>query len=107
MTKKEFCRTSTGRWGRSATSTYTMGNLYAAQFFEAIRNELPDLDDRMRRGEFGALLNWLRANIHAHGRRWSASDLCRRISGSALSHEPLMRHLRDKLRPLYGLPPRP
>ena len=56
-----------------------------------------------RNGEFGPLLEWLRTEVHAHGRRWTASELCRRVSGSDLSPEPLMRHLERKLRPLYDL----
>ncbi len=47
--------------------TYTLGNLYAAQFFEAARRDLGDLDAMFARGEFRPLLDWLRRNIHAHG----------------------------------------
>jgi len=83
--------------------TYTLGTLYAAQFWEAIREAIPDLDTRMARGEFATLLAWLRENIHAHGRRWRAGELCLRVTGKPLSHEPMMRHLAAKLRPLYGV----
>jgi len=83
--------------------TYTLGNLYAAQLWETIRQALPDLDDGVRRGEFGALLEWLRANVFAHGRRYTAPELCERITGRRLSHEPLLRYLEAKVRPIYGL----
>ena len=83
--------------------TYTLGNLYAAQFWEKINEDIPDLSSQMRRGEFGALLGWLRTNIHQHGMRYRAGELCERITGKALSADPLMRHLEDKLRPVYGM----
>lgn len=83
--------------------TYTLGNLYAAQLWEAIRAALPDLDDRMRAGDFTPLLGWLRENIHRHGRRYTAPELCRRATGKPLSPEPLLRYLEGKLRPLYGI----
>jgi carboxypeptidase Taq len=83
--------------------TYTLGNLYAAQFWTTIRDQLPDLDDQLRRGEFAPLTAWLRENIHAHGRRFTAPELCRRITGRALSHEPLLAYLEGKLRPIYGI----
>jgi carboxypeptidase Taq len=83
--------------------TYTLGNLYAAQFWETIRAELPDLDGQIERGEFGALLGWLRKSIHARGRSVPASELCLALTGKPLSHEPLMRHLKGKLRPIYGV----
>lgn len=83
--------------------TYCLGNLYAAQFWETIREQIPDLPAQIERGEFAPLREWLRANIHQHGRRYIASDLCRRITGKPLSADPLMRHLESRLGPVYGL----
>ena len=64
---------------------------------------MPDLPERIARGEFDALLDWLRDNIHAHGRRYPAVELCRRVTGKPLDHGPLMRHLDRKLRPIYRI----
>jgi carboxypeptidase Taq len=83
--------------------TYTLGNLYASQFFEAACEAMPGLVGGFARGEFGALKSWLNANIHAHGRRYSPSELVQRVTGKPLTAEPLMRHLEGKLRPLYGI----
>lgn len=83
--------------------TYTLGNLYASQFFEAACVEMPGLVDGFARGEFAPLKAWLNSNIHAHGRRFTPSELVTRVTGKPLSAEPLMRHLEGKLRPLYGL----
>ena len=83
--------------------TYTLGNLYAAQFWETIASDLPDLDAQVRAGEFEPLLNWLRENIHVHGMRYRATTLCERVTGRPLSHEPLLRYLQGKLTPLYAL----
>jgi carboxypeptidase Taq len=47
--------------------TYSLGNLYSAQFFAAAKRDIPALDDEMARGEFGGLLKWLREKIHVHG----------------------------------------
>jgi carboxypeptidase Taq len=81
--------------------TYTLGNLYAAQFWEKINADLPDLKARISRGDFALLLAWLREKIHVHGKRWKAGELCQRITGKPLSADPLLRHLEQKLRPLY------
>ena len=83
--------------------TYTLGNLYAAQFWEKINQDIPDLSAQMRKGEFAALLSWLREQIHSHGQRFRAGELCERITDKPLSADPLMRHLEGKLRPVYGL----
>lgn len=83
--------------------TYTLGNLYCAQFWETINKDIPDLDARLARGDFSALLDWTTTRIHAHGRRYSAMDLCERVTGKPLSHEALCNYLERKLKPVYGI----
>jgi carboxypeptidase Taq len=63
---------------------------------------MPGLVDGFARGEFAPLREWLRENIHRHGRRYRPAELCERITGKPLSADPLMRHLEGKLRPLYA-----
>jgi carboxypeptidase Taq len=83
--------------------TYTLGNMYAAQFMEQARQDLPQLDEGFRRGEFGALKTWLNEKIHRPGQRYRASELCERVTGKPLSHKPLLTYLRTKYSRLYGL----
>ncbi len=83
--------------------TYTLGNLYAAQFFEQARKDLGDLDAMFAKGDFAPLLGWLRRNIHTHGKTYSAGELAKRITGKPLSPEPLLTHLRQKAGELYGV----
>lgn len=82
-------------------ATYSLGNMYAAQFFEQAEADLGGLEAQFRRGEFHSLLGWLRENIHRHGQRYTPAELVRRVTGKPLSHQPLMRHLRGKFTPLY------
>ncbi|HLN30649.1 MAG TPA: carboxypeptidase M32 [Gemmataceae bacterium] len=83
--------------------TYTLGNLYAAQFMDQARQDLGDLDGDFRRGEFGRLKGWLNEKIHRPGQRYRAGELCQRITGKPLSHKPLLSYLRKKYAPLYGI----
>lgn len=83
--------------------TYTLGNLYAAQLWETIHQQIPDLPGHMARGEFGPLKSWLNTNIHAHGRLYRAAELCAKLTGKPLSADPLMRHLTTKLLAVYSL----
>lgn len=83
--------------------TYTLGNLYAAQFWGEIRRQVPALADAVARGDFQDLLSWLRREIHRHGRRFTAPELCREVTGEALSAAPFMSYLEEKVRPLYGI----
>lgn len=83
--------------------TYTMGNLYSAQFFEEANEQLGDLDAMFAQGEFAPLRQWLNEKIHAQGQRYRSAELCEVVTGKPLSADPLMRHLEGKLRPLYGI----
>lgn len=83
--------------------TYTLGNLYCAQFFEKALEEIPGLYDQFARGEFSTLKKWLNEKIHQHGMRYHADELCKVVTGKPLSADPLLRHLEGKLRPIYGI----
>jgi carboxypeptidase Taq len=83
--------------------TYTLGNLYAAQFFARACEDVGDLPGRFSRGDFSGFLDWLRTHIHAHGQRYRAAELAKRVTGSAPSHRPLIAALRAKYGELYGV----
>ena len=83
--------------------TYAIGNLYAGQFWEKLNRDLPDIEARIGRGEFGVLLSWLREKIHTRGRFVRAHELCLEVTGKPLDHGPLMRYLDEKLRRVHQL----
>jgi len=83
--------------------TYTLGNLYAAQFFEQARKDVGDLDAMFARGEFAPLLAWLRKHIHTHGMTYTATQLVQRVTGTALSARPLLDHLNARAKDVYGV----
>jgi carboxypeptidase Taq len=82
--------------------TYTLGNLYSAQFFAQARKDLPDLDEQFSQGNFAGLLGWLRENIHQHGQKYRAKDLVKRVTGKPLSHKPLISYMNKKYGEIYG-----
>jgi len=83
--------------------TYSLGNLYASQFYDAADEQLGGLEAQFARGEFAPLRSWLGENIHRHGQCYTAGELVEKVTGKPLSHAPLIAHLRRKLAPLYGL----
>lgn len=83
--------------------TYSLGNLYGAQFFEKILEDISGLWENVERGNFAPLREWLREHIHRVGRRLTAPELIRRVTGDDLSAEPYMRYLETKYGELYSL----
>ncbi len=82
--------------------TYSLGNLYAAQFFAKAEADLPNLKAGFAHGNFEHLLTWLRENIHVHGRRYRATELAQRVTGKELSPQPLIDSLNTKFGAIYG-----
>ena len=83
--------------------TYTLGTLYAAQIYAGAQGAIPDLEERIARGDLLTLRDWLVENLHRHGRRYPPAELVRRATGMPVSAEHFNRYLRDKFAPLYGL----
>ncbi len=82
--------------------TYSLGNIYCAQFWEAMGKDIRGRDSKMARGDYDQILDWLRKNVHTKGRQYSAKDLCKRVTGKELSSAALVRHLKKKVADVYG-----
>lgn len=84
-------------------STYALGNLISVQLWEKIHADVPDLEDQIRRGQFDALLGWLRENVHRYGSKYEPQELVQRATGSKIDPAPYLRYLRQKYGAIYGL----
>ncbi len=82
--------------------TYTLGNLYSAMFFAKAKEDMPDLHDQFENGKFVNLREWLRDNIHIHGRRYRANALCEKVTGKPLDYKPLVEYMNKKYSEIYG-----
>ncbi len=83
--------------------TYTLGNLYAAQFFEQAARDVPDLVERIAVNDHRPLLDWLRTHIHCHGQRYRAGELVELVTAKPLSIEPFMDNVTKKFSQVYLL----
>jgi carboxypeptidase Taq len=76
--------------------SYTLGAMYAAQWFAAIRRAVPDLDTRMADGDLAPALDWLKAKVWSQGSRWTTDELVTRATGSALDAAHYRKHLETR-----------
>ena len=83
--------------------TYTLGNLYAAQLMEKMEDELGDVEEIIRSGNWSSLLTWLRDNVHSHGMLYDPSELIEKATGIPPNPEPFLRYVEKKYGELYGL----
>lgn len=81
--------------------TYSLGSFYAAQFYAHAQRALPNLEDHIAQGDNQPLLQWLRENIHQHGRYFTADELCRKVTGESLNFRYFMDYARRKYQDVY------
>jgi len=72
---------------------YTLGAMYAAQWFAAIRTQHADLDARIASGDMAPAVDWLRDHIWSQASRWPTAELATRASGEPLNPTHFRRHL--------------
>ncbi|MEO9384147.1 carboxypeptidase M32 [Chromobacterium phragmitis] len=73
--------------------SYTLGAMYAAQYFAAMRRAMPGLDAGIGRGELEPVFGWLRENIWSQGSLWRTDELVSRATGEALNPAHYRAHL--------------
>ncbi|MGZ3866088.1 MAG: carboxypeptidase M32 [Bacteroidia bacterium] len=83
--------------------TYSLGSFYAAQFFQQAKKDIPGLSKQVEEGNMTELLNWLRKNIHVHGKYYTAAELCQRITGEKLNFSHFMNYAKNKFGTIYDL----
>lgn len=73
--------------------SYTLGAMYAAQYFASIRKAHPDLDSRVAAGDLAPIFDWLKHNIWSQASRWPTAELVQRATGEALNPAHFKAHL--------------
>ncbi len=72
---------------------YTLGAMYAAQWFAAMRRATPTLDDSIASGDLSVVFDWLRSNIWSQASLWTTDELTIRASGEVLNPAFFKAHL--------------
>ena len=83
--------------------TYFLGSLYASQIYSDAIKKMPHLPEDYKKGEFSNLSNYLRENIHQHGKIYRANDLIKRITGEDLNPDYFFKYIEEKFYPIYKL----
>ena len=72
---------------------YTLGAMYAAQWFAAMRREMPMLDAGIHSGDLAPVFGWLQRHIWQQASRWTTDELAVRASGEVLNPAHYRAHL--------------
>jgi carboxypeptidase Taq len=75
---------------------YSLGAMYAAQWFATMRRQMPDLDAQIGAGNLQPVFGWLRDNIWVQASRWTTDELALRASGEVLNPAHFKAHLEQR-----------
>lgn len=75
--------------------TYTLGNLNAAQLFNAAKKDRK-VKKSLDAAEYGPLLSWLRTHVHQPGSTLSPEELMTAATGKATDSVPYLKHLKQR-----------
>ncbi|MBC8079315.1 MAG: carboxypeptidase M32 [Gorillibacterium sp.] len=83
--------------------SYALGNMYAAQFAQTMRKDLPQMDKFISEGNFGPIKEWLTERIYQHGKLMTPTELVVGITGEELNPVYLADYLEEKFKNVYKL----
>ncbi len=83
--------------------SYTLGNLYSAQIYSALRRAFPNFDERLASGDTAFILNWLREKMYAFGAIYEPETLMKLVTGDTPNPEFFVRYLTGKFEEIYRL----
>jgi carboxypeptidase Taq len=75
----------------------------AAQLFESAEKSIPSLRGDIRNGKSSSLLDWLKTNVHQHGKRYVPTDLVKHATGKPLTTDAYLKYLTEKFTRVYKL----
>ncbi len=83
--------------------SYSLGNMYAAQMYETIRNDLSDFDGLLERGELIPIKDWLTERIYRFGKLLTPAEVIQHVTGEPLNPRYLADYLEAKYRAIYRI----
>jgi carboxypeptidase Taq len=83
--------------------TYALGTMLAVQFYNQALSEIPEIPTQVERGDFAPLRAWLKERIHVHGKKFTPTELVKRVTGSELRAQPFVEYVRAKYGDIYRL----
>jgi carboxypeptidase Taq len=62
-----------------------------------------NIQNSLDNANYQPILEWLKTNIHQHGRRYSRNELLELSTGRSLDSKPYLSYLKEKASDVYGL----
>ena len=83
--------------------SYSLGNIYSAQFLHAMKKELPNFEQLLAEGNLIPIKEWLIEKIYKFGKLHTPSEILKRVTGEEINSNYLVQYLTDKFSEVYRL----
>jgi carboxypeptidase Taq len=83
--------------------TYSIGTIYAAQLFNQLVKEKPEVTQQIARGEFKNIIEWLRGHVYEYGRMMTADEIIKKACHERLNPQIFVSYLKEKYYSLYEI----
>ncbi|NGQ94803.1 carboxypeptidase M32 [Brevibacillus sp. SYP-B805] len=83
--------------------TYSLGNVYAAQFAHTMKKEIDGFEELIAAGDFAPIRGWLKEKIHQYGKVKTPNELLQEITGELTNATYLVDYLENKYKAIYRL----
>ncbi len=77
-------------------ATYSVGSLYAAQFYAEMESKMPNLESDLYNGNTLSVFEWLQKNVYEKGRFDTSENLCFKITGKYLNINSFISYIDKK-----------
>jgi carboxypeptidase Taq len=83
--------------------SYSLGNIYSAQLYNAARKDIRDFDQLISRGELVKIKEWLGEKVHKHGKLLEPGEILKAVTGEEINSSYLVEYLEKKYKEIYKL----
>lgn len=83
--------------------SYSLGNIYAAQFEAALRREIPDYKARVEAGDLTEIKAWMTERVYRHGKMLQPAEIIKAATHEEINAEHLIAYLEQKFQSIYNL----
>ena len=77
--------------------SYLIGHLISAQLTSQLEKDIGLIDQFIEKNDYQTIINWLKKNVHCHGRSLNAMELVKKVSGNELSSDFFLDYLKQKI----------
>ncbi len=77
--------------------SYLIGHLISAQLTSQLEKDIGLIDQLIEKNDYQTIINWLKKNVHCHGRSLNAMELVKKVSGNELSSDFFLDYLKQKI----------